>query len=183
MCGPKQLFFQCGPETPQGWTPWLKGRFCELQTAPGGLQGQDAGGDPHPLGARPTSATQRLTPGRSPRWKDSKRSKGTHSFPRGATLRLRSLPGQKGLALSLELRRHKAKARRVALAPKPRTHAPSPTAAWRGSGRGGRPVTHPRWAPGTGRRRLTRRALSPRSAAPGPERLGSRSPAVPHLPY
>ena len=21
MCGPRQLFFQCGPETPKGWTP------------------------------------------------------------------------------------------------------------------------------------------------------------------
>ena len=20
MCGPRQLFFQCGPETPKGWT-------------------------------------------------------------------------------------------------------------------------------------------------------------------
>ena len=21
VCGPRQLFFQCGPETPKGWTP------------------------------------------------------------------------------------------------------------------------------------------------------------------
>ena len=25
VCGPKQLFFfQCGPETPKGWTPWIR---------------------------------------------------------------------------------------------------------------------------------------------------------------
>ena len=23
MCGPTQLFLQCGPETPKGWTPLL----------------------------------------------------------------------------------------------------------------------------------------------------------------
>ena len=25
MCGPRQLFFQCGPETPKGWTPQKAG--------------------------------------------------------------------------------------------------------------------------------------------------------------
>ena len=27
MCGPRQLFFQCGPETSKGWTSW-KGPCC-----------------------------------------------------------------------------------------------------------------------------------------------------------
>ena len=32
MCGPRQLFFQCGPETPKAWTPPL--RFCCTDALP-----------------------------------------------------------------------------------------------------------------------------------------------------
>ena len=40
MCGPRQLFFfQCGPETPKGWTPLhsiLKGQPGPTQAVPKG---------------------------------------------------------------------------------------------------------------------------------------------------
>ena len=34
MCGPRQLFFHCGPEKPKGWTPLLGDRVSVLRKLP-----------------------------------------------------------------------------------------------------------------------------------------------------